>query len=128
MLETLPWQIENLTALTELRVNLNLLAELPDCIGKLSQLQTFAIFGNKLKSLPDSIGNLSRLEYLSLNRNQLEELPDTIGGKSSGGKCVCGGGGVMGGCEGRMPCLYGFLPSKRTPGDCITRRVDPFFR
>lgn len=76
---SLPRAICNLSALTELKVSDNAIAELPKEIGRLTGLQTLDIAGNNLISLPDELGNLTALVSLNAMNNQLESLPEAIG-------------------------------------------------
>ena len=78
-LSSLPKQIGDLTALTELRLRGNLLTTLPESIGGLTALTSLDLSGNRLNTLPEQIGNLTALTNLYLSGNRLTTLPEQIG-------------------------------------------------
>jgi Leucine-rich repeat (LRR) protein len=78
-LKTLPADIGNLTALTELYLYNNQLTTLPADIGKLTALTWLGLSGNQLTTLPQEIWNLTALTGLDLAENQLTTLPADIG-------------------------------------------------
>lgn len=78
-LKSLPPEIGELSALTELRLWGNQLTSLPLEIGQLSALLLLPIGRNELTSLPPEIGKLSALTVLDLQDNQLTSLPLEIG-------------------------------------------------
>ena len=76
---SLPASIGNLTGLTMLILNTNLLfGELPASIGQLTNLVDLEIAGNQLSgALPPSLGSLTLLDTLDLNNNAfIGSLPD----------------------------------------------------
>jgi len=78
-IEIHPRWIGNLAELTELRLNENLLTELPETIVNLNRLRMLTLYGNRLSFLPEWIGKLTSLEELYASNLGLESLPTTIG-------------------------------------------------
>lgn len=76
---SLPENLEDLKALTELSIRENELTSLPNSICQLTALKRLDLWRNKLRQLPPDIGNLSELESLKVQENQLTSLPDSIG-------------------------------------------------
>jgi len=80
---TLPTEIGNLTALTELYLSGNQLSgDIPTEIGQLARLERLYLSGNQLSgAIPDSIEDLSSLVLFYVDNNQLSgPIPTTIGG------------------------------------------------
>ncbi|MBI5819461.1 MAG: leucine-rich repeat domain-containing protein [Verrucomicrobia bacterium] len=77
-LTTLPPQIGQLTALTDLLLSGNQLTTLPPQIGQLTALRRLDLFDNPLTTLPPEIGQLLTLEVLDLSINLLTTLPPEI--------------------------------------------------
>ncbi|MEO7932589.1 MAG: COR domain-containing protein [Chthoniobacterales bacterium] len=82
-LTTLPAEIGKLSALIDLDVSSNFLVTLPAEIGDLTALSAFALFDNKLTKLPAEFTQLSVLKYLNLANNQLTDLLAEISRLSS---------------------------------------------
>jgi internalin A len=78
-LTSLPPEIGQLSALTELRLYANRLNSLPPGIGTLSALNLLDLSSNKLTALPPEIGQISALRVLFLSNNQLSTVPPEIG-------------------------------------------------
>jgi len=78
-LTTLPSEIGNLTALEWLILYDNQLTTLPPGIGNLTELIWFPLYDNQLTTLPPEIGNLTTLARLDLHNNQLTTLPPELG-------------------------------------------------
>ncbi|MFM9961971.1 MAG: COR domain-containing protein, partial [Planctomycetaceae bacterium] len=74
-LRTLPPEIGQLTALTELNLRFNQLSALPPEIGQLTALTKINLHSNQLSVLPPMIGQLTALRTLDLRDNQLRTLP-----------------------------------------------------
>jgi len=70
--------LANLSSLETLNLNMNMLEEIPDVIGKLSNLKKLRLEHNNLIEFPDCIGNLKKLEELYVMHNQLTSLPRWI--------------------------------------------------
>ena len=68
-----------LTALEELYIDRNQIADLPDGIGELVNLKELGLIGNKLKTVPTAINKLAKLEVLHAEENRLESLPKGLG-------------------------------------------------
>ena len=77
-IESIPYEIGNLTNLVELYLNYNNLTSLPESIGNLSNLEEMNVSYNKLETLPESIGNLENLEILFINDNSLVSIPENL--------------------------------------------------
>ena len=73
----IPPEIGNLTQLTTLNVNNNLLTIISPEIGKLIRLTELYLENNELINIPKEIGYLTELHSLNLNNNQLtfKKLP-----------------------------------------------------
>jgi internalin A len=78
-LTTLPPEIGQLIALTELLLYSNQLTTLPPKIGQLTALTMLSLDSNQLTTLPPEIGQLTALTMLFLGTNQLTTLPPEIG-------------------------------------------------
>ena len=78
-LSSLPPEIGQLTALTQLDLSRNQLSSLPPEIGQLAALTQLRLNGNRLSSLPPEIGQLKALVALHLLVNQLRSLPPQVG-------------------------------------------------
>ena len=65
--------------MTDLILDHNQIASLPDKIDQLQEMGELNLSFNKLTSLPPTIGKLSKLVFLYLGKNQLTELPKEIG-------------------------------------------------
>jgi Leucine-rich repeat (LRR) protein len=79
-LSTLSPSVGKLQNLTQLYLNDNVLAELPDELGNCNKLEYINADRNKLTALPASIGRMSSLKWLRLNNNQLASLPADLSG------------------------------------------------
>ena len=77
-LTTLPPEIGQLTALTELNLSNNQLSILPPEIGQLITLKELDLSNNQLSSPPPEIGQLTDLKQLDLSKNQISQLPQWI--------------------------------------------------
>jgi len=76
-LDSLPYDIGNLTALENLDTGSNKLNSLPESIGNLSYLQSLNVCWNYFTKIPKEIVNLSSLTFLDFTYNQLTEcLPE----------------------------------------------------
>jgi len=78
-LTTLPAEIGQLAALTQLNLSDNRLTTLPSEIGQLSALTWLNLSNNHLTTLPAEIGQLAALTQLNLSDNRLTTLPSEIG-------------------------------------------------
>jgi len=78
-LTTVPPEISELTALTDLDLYKNQLANLPPQICQLRALTGLVLYENQLTGLPPEIGQLTALTRLDLTTNQLASLPPQIG-------------------------------------------------
>ena len=78
-LTTLPAEIGQLTALTELYLPANQLTALPPQLGQLTALRRLDLDNNQLMSLPPQLGQLTALTWLDLDNNQLTSLPPQLG-------------------------------------------------
>ena len=67
------------TFVTELILEGNDIAVVPDAIGALTNLKYLGLSGNQIATLPASIGRLTALEDLNLYRNILTAVPASIG-------------------------------------------------
>ena len=74
----LPDNFGNLTDLSSLYLEWNLLTELPSSFAQLSNLTNLAISNNYLASLPD-LSNFINLYYFDLGYNQIASIPESIG-------------------------------------------------
>lgn len=77
-LSHLPPEIGQLTSLSELILEGNVLNTLPPEIGQLTALRVLRLDGNDLRFLPREIGNLIGLEELNLSYNELTSFPVQI--------------------------------------------------
>ena len=77
-LTTLPPEIGQLTALTELWLSDNQLTTLPPVIGQLTALTRLELNDNRLTMLPPVIGQLTALMELWLQNTKLTLLPETL--------------------------------------------------
>lgn len=71
----MPRWLGSLTALEQLDVGDNELAEVPDSLGDLAGLRELVLRGNRLTEVPGSLGKLTALEHLDLSQNLLTALP-----------------------------------------------------
>ncbi|KAI8500697.1 Fibrinogen C domain-containing protein 1 [Branchiostoma belcheri] len=78
ILQVIPDAIGNLTQLTVLAVDNNVLTSLPATIGQLENLETLHAHRNKLTAIPDEISNLTKLQSLWLYGNAIRKLPKTM--------------------------------------------------
>jgi Leucine-rich repeat (LRR) protein/cold shock CspA family protein len=78
-LTAVPKEIGNLTELKRLCVTHNRLTSVPSSLGNLVLLTELRLGQNKLQGLPCELGNLTLLERLQLTENELTELPDSLG-------------------------------------------------
>ena len=70
----------NSPKLAELNLGNNLIAALPDSLGRLVSLKTLSLESNRLHGpLPSPILRLHNLQVLRLSSNSLTSLPDTLG-------------------------------------------------
>lgn len=76
---SLPEEIGQMIALTNITITGGLEGELTAGIGNLQDLKSLTITGTQLTALPAEIGNLQNLETLLLNKNTLESVPPEIG-------------------------------------------------
>lgn len=79
VLAALPENIGKCRQLRSIQILHHRLQELPKSIGQLGELRELVLYHNQLKTLPENIGNLQKLEYLDLSGNQITHLPETIG-------------------------------------------------
>ena len=78
-LSSIPEQIGDLTALTSLNLNHNLLTTVHARIGELAALKTLHISYNpQLNMIPADISNLAALTHLYIFHNQLTTIPEGI--------------------------------------------------
>lgn len=70
--------LAQLTALTKLCIDHNLIQAIPDTLGSLIMLTHLSCSNNQLLSLPTSIGKLQKLERFEAHNNSLSELPETL--------------------------------------------------
>ncbi|TAH21216.1 MAG: leucine-rich repeat domain-containing protein [Cytophagales bacterium] len=78
-IDTLPPTFFELKNLTEIDLRSNEFSSLPAKIGELKSLTSLDLGGNQLTTLPTQIGELKNLTSLYLSSNQLSTLPDQIG-------------------------------------------------
>jgi internalin A len=83
-LTSLPPEIGQLSALTELYLNINQLTSLPPEIGELTALTLLYLSDNQLASLPAEIGQLKNLGQLYLHENPALDLPPEVLGADYG--------------------------------------------
>ena len=76
---SLPEEIGDLQALTDLALRDNAIEVIPGSIGALSSLTSFAIERNALTALPPEIRNLTSLTRLTASANSLTAIPDFTG-------------------------------------------------
>ena len=79
LLEYVDPLIGTFTNVQVIKVNGNRLRSLPEEIGLCSSLQRFWAHDNHIEFLPRTIGMLHRLEHMSLEKNQLNCLPWEFG-------------------------------------------------
>ena len=72
----IPESLFNIQSLKNLKINGNLLKELPENIGNLKNLTDLSLYG-KFEALPQSVGELENLENLIIY-GTLEELPESV--------------------------------------------------
>lgn len=70
--------LKDLSDITVLDLENNLLTKLPDEFGFLRSLVVLNLKSNSLKKLPGSFANLTSLQSLNLNSNKLKEFPAPI--------------------------------------------------
>lgn len=73
-----PGEMEELSRLKSLKLDLVGLKELEPVVGTLWKLEHLSLKRNPLRSLPDSLSRLRRLKSLSLERTDIEEVPDVV--------------------------------------------------
>ena len=78
-LTQLPENVGNLTNLSSLYLEWNILTQIPTSFSELTNLTNFAISNNYLTSLPNDFGELTSLVFLDLGYNQLTSIPESIG-------------------------------------------------
>ena len=78
-LPSCPRRLPQMTALREVDLSSNRIAELPFEIGELIKLRKLNVSHNLLALLPESIGTCVLLKVLNAAHNTLEQIPDTIG-------------------------------------------------
>jgi Leucine-rich repeat (LRR) protein len=78
-LNNVPPEIEVLTYLTTLEIEIGILDRISPEIGKLTKLRCLSFYKNKLKAIPPEIGSLTNLEILHLQGNQLIKIPGEVG-------------------------------------------------
>jgi hypothetical protein len=78
-LDALPDGLRELTALRELDLSGNILAQLPVWVGRLDALETLLLRGNRLSALPESLTALTRLKRIDLADNNFAEIPRWLG-------------------------------------------------
>jgi internalin A len=83
-LTSLPPEIGQLSALTELWLNNNQLTSLPPEIGDLKKLERLTLERNKLVSLPERLKDLVNLKELTLHGNEALGLPVEVLGPTYG--------------------------------------------
>ena len=64
---------------TELDLDGQMLASIPDTIGALDALEVFTFRDNTIPNLPDRIGDLANLGRLYAAGNTISEVPTAIG-------------------------------------------------
>ncbi|KAF3773767.1 Leucine-rich repeat soc-2-like protein [Nymphaea thermarum] len=80
MLKELPnWIERSLENLTQLEVRSKHLKVLPDCIGSLKQMSKLELKCVNLETLPDSIGELENVYFFIIQSAKLKALPTSIG-------------------------------------------------
>ncbi|MBN9120904.1 MAG: leucine-rich repeat domain-containing protein [Planctomycetes bacterium] len=70
---SVPAELGQLTALTELYLHNNRLTSVPAELGQLAALTTLSLYSNRLTSVPTELGQLAALTELSLHNNQLRD-------------------------------------------------------
>ncbi|XP_061181833.1 leucine-rich repeat protein soc-2 homolog [Saccostrea echinata] len=78
LLQELPDDFGNLINLEFIDLGQNALHELPESFCKLKSLKVCQLSKNKIQILPSAFGDLSALEDLHLDNNLLEELPESL--------------------------------------------------
>ena len=80
MIAFLPSGLCDLSILWKLRLDFNLLTELPSNIGNLQRLEVFTASNNKIKIMPESFWNIrEKIGMIQLNDNLIRKLPSEIG-------------------------------------------------
>ncbi|XP_078420746.1 uncharacterized protein LOC144694284 [Cetorhinus maximus] len=82
-LDSLPWEISNLTELQQLYLQSNNLQVLPFGFCQLHRLEILDLRQNALIYLPDDINCLQNLKHLYLSDNHLAFIPQALGSCSS---------------------------------------------
>jgi Leucine-rich repeat (LRR) protein len=70
--------VDTLTALTSLRMNNNLFADIPDEIAGIQTLVTLHVANNRLTRINENVCKLKKLRYLYCEDNRITELPPKI--------------------------------------------------
>ncbi|MEE1964618.1 leucine-rich repeat domain-containing protein [Allomuricauda taeanensis] len=77
-LKVLPSKIGDLSALENLELGYNQLANIPLSIGNLTSLKFLYLSDNQLTEIPDAIGDLTGLKSLLLHNNPLTSIPSSV--------------------------------------------------
>ncbi|WP_162274091.1 DUF4132 domain-containing protein [Leptospira tipperaryensis] len=78
LLSDLPAAIGKLKNLTDLDLNFNKFTEIPKCIFELENLETLEIIYSPLKQIPLEFCNLLNLTRFDIEGNQVENIPEEI--------------------------------------------------
>lgn len=78
-LAVVPDVIFELESLKFLELVITGISEIPSEIGNLKNLRILGLGYNQIKTLPEELGNLENLTYLDLSNNQIEVIPTEIG-------------------------------------------------
>jgi Leucine-rich repeat (LRR) protein len=70
--------VSALEALTELEIDQNRIETLPSAIDQLTELSIVRANGNLLRCLPDAVGRVQSLSVLDLRDNELTQLPGSL--------------------------------------------------
>jgi leucine-rich repeat protein SHOC2 len=73
-----PDEVSAALALSYIRLDVNLIQQLPRKIGSLVHLVDLSLCSNEITELPDTITALTRLHSLNLDANKLEVFPEQI--------------------------------------------------
>jgi Leucine-rich repeat (LRR) protein/protein-tyrosine phosphatase len=76
---SIPYEVKSLCCLKELKLNKNLIKNIPDHFQFFDDLETLDLSQNKIDSIDHSIGRLKNLKTLLLNGNNLTLLPIEFG-------------------------------------------------